>query len=125
RHPEGGFFSAQDADTDGEEGATYLWRLEEIERLLPEDTAPLVLRSYQIDEVGNFAEPGRERKSILHVKLDRDDLGRMFSLDRATVDERLERGREILLAARRARPQPGLDDKVLTSWNALAIRAFV
>src|SRR5262245_23463927 len=125
RHPEGGFYSAQDADTDGEEGKTYLWRLEEIQRLLPPKVADVLTRYYQVDEVGNFAEPGHERKSILHVRLERDDLARLFSLDRTTVDRLLESGRRELLAERRRRPQPALDDKILTSWNALVMRALV
>jgi uncharacterized protein len=125
RHPEGGFFSAQDADTDGEEGKTYLWRIEEIQSLLEPKLADVVSRYYEVDEVGNFAEPGHPRKSILNVRLSRTDLGRLFSLDSASVDALLEEGRLRLLAARRLRPQPALDDKILTSWNALTIRALV
>jgi uncharacterized protein YyaL (SSP411 family) len=125
-HPEGGFYSTQDADTDGEEGKTYLWRLEEIERLLDRDAAEIFARYYQVDEVGNFAEPGHsERKSILNVKLTRDELARLFRRPRSEVDAILERARATLLAARMQRPQPGRDEKILTSWNALAIRAFV
>jgi uncharacterized protein len=125
-HPEGGFYSTQDADTEGEEGRTYLWRKKEIERLLPPDDAAVFCRFYQVDEVGNFAEPGHhERKTILNVALDRDQLARLFRRDRAAIDESLQRSRATLLDVRRKRPQPGLDDKVLTSWNALAIRAFV
>jgi uncharacterized protein YyaL (SSP411 family) len=125
-HPEGGFFSTQDADTEGEEGKTYLWRVEEIRRLLDAEAADVVCRYYQVDELGNFAEPGHhERKSILHVKLTRDELALLFRRDRAETDALLERARRTLLAERDRRPQPGLDDKILTSWNALAIRAFV
>jgi len=125
-HPEGGFYSTQDADTDGEEGLTYLWRYEEIGRLLDEDEAAIFRRYYQVDEVGNFAEPGQTvRRSILNVKLTRDELARLFRRERADVDAVLQRARRKLLAARALRPQPGLDDKILTSWNALAIRAFV
>ena len=125
RHPEGGFFSAQDADTEGEEGKTYLWRLEEIQSLLEPKLADVVTRYYQVDEVGNFAEPGHPRKSILNVRLSRADLGRLFSLDAAAVETLLDEGRRKLLAVRRQRPQPALDDKILTSWNALTIRALV
>ncbi|MBM4242320.1 MAG: thioredoxin domain-containing protein [Deltaproteobacteria bacterium] len=124
-HPEGGLYSSQDADTEGEEGKTYLWRIEEIRQLLDPETAEIVCRYYQVDEVGNFAEPGHsDRKSILHVALTRDELGRLFRRDPSDTDAVLERGRHALLAARNQRPQPGLDDKILTSWNALAIRAF-
>ncbi len=125
-HPEGGFYSTQDADTEGEEGKTYLWRLEEIRSLLDPDAAEIVARYYQVDELGNFAEPGqRERKSILHVKLDVEQLARMFRREPAEIERILEEGRRTLLAARERRPQPGRDEKILTSWNALAIRAFV
>ena len=125
-HPEGGLYSTQDADTEGEEGKTYLWRIEEIRSLLDAETADILCRYYQVDEAGNFAEPGQhERKSILNVKLTRDELARLFGKDRTELDAILERGRRTLLDARNRRPQPGLDDKILTSWNALAIRAFV
>jgi uncharacterized protein YyaL (SSP411 family) len=125
-HPDGGFYSTQDADTEGEEGKTYLWRIEEIRSLLDPDAAEVVARYYQVDEVGNFAEPGHaERKSILHVKLSVDELARLFRREPADVQLVLSRARSVLLEARNRRPQPGRDEKVLTSWNALAIRAFV
>jgi uncharacterized protein YyaL (SSP411 family) len=126
RHPDGGFYATQDADTDGEEGLTYLWRLEEMEKLLGEEQAALLSRYYEVDAVGNFAEAGQtERKSVLHVKLSVEELAANFGLETGETRRRLEEGRKVLLAARRARPQPGRDDKVLTSWNGLAIRAFV
>lgn len=125
-HPEGGFYSTQDADTEGEEGLTYLWRLEEFPPLLGDEHAAIVARYYQVDEVGNFAEPGQtQRKSILHVKLGTDDLAKMFGKSVGEVESVLAEGRATLLAARDKRPQPGRDEKILTSWNALAIRAFV
>ncbi|MBM4270498.1 MAG: thioredoxin domain-containing protein, partial [Deltaproteobacteria bacterium] len=124
-HPDGGFYSSQDADTEGEEGKTYLWRIEEMRRILGPEHAEIVCRYYQVDEVGNFAEPGHERQSILHVKLGMDDLARLFGRDVADVQRIVDEGRALLLREREKRPQPGLDDKILTSWNALAIRAFV
>ena len=125
-HPDGGFYSTQDADTDGEEGLTYLWRLEEIQSLLDDEHAPVLARYYQVDEAGNFAEPGAtERKSILHVKLSVEEMSKLFHTDVETVQRILDEGRATLLAARRKRPQPGRDEKILASWNALAIRAFV
>ena len=124
-HADGGFFSTQDADTEGEEGLTYLWRLEEILELLGED-GEVVARAYQVDEAGNFAEPGQtERKSILHRKLTTGDLARLFRRSEDEIEQILLEGRKKLLAAREARPQPGRDEKILTSWNGLAIRAFV
>ncbi|MEW6269068.1 MAG: thioredoxin domain-containing protein [Thermodesulfobacteriota bacterium] len=125
-HPDGGFYSTQDADTEGEEGKTYLWRIEEIRALLDADAAEVVSRYYQVAEVGYFAEPGHsERKSILHVKLTTDELARLFRRGGDELEAIIESSRRKLLAARELRPQPGRDEKVLTSWNALAIRAFV
>ena len=124
--PEGGFYSTQDADTEGEEGLTYLWRLEEIESLLDEKHARVLTRYYQVDEVGNFAEPGQtERRSILHVKLSIDEIAKLQQKEPREIETLLAEGQATLLAAREKRPQPGRDEKVLTSWNALAIRAFV
>ena len=125
-HPDGGLYATQDADTEGEEGLTYLWRLEEIEALIGGENGRIIARHYQVDEAGNFAEPGQtERKSILHVKLSTAELARLFDEKPAAVEQTLEEGRATLLNARLKRPQPGRDEKVLTSWNALAIRAFV
>ncbi len=125
-HPEGGFYSTQDADTEGEEGLTYLWQLEEIRSLLDEEHARVLVRYYQVDEVGNFAEPDQtERKSILHVKLTTEEMSKLYDTDVASIERILAEGRATLLAAREKRPQPGRDEKILTSWNALAIRAFV
>jgi hypothetical protein len=125
-HPEGGFYSTQDADTEGEEGKTYLWRIEEMREILEPEAAEIVCRYYQVDEVGNFAEPGHpERRSILHVKLTTDELARLFRRERDEIEAIVDRGRRTLLEARAHRPQPGRDDKVLTSWNALAVRALV
>lgn len=125
-HADGGFFSTQDADTDGEEGLTYLWRQEEIEKILGAERAAVVCRYYQVDEVGNFAEPGQtERKSILNVKLSVEDVAKLFGDTPSEIEKILAEGRATLLAEREKRPQPGRDEKILTSWNGLAIRAFV
>ncbi len=126
RHPEGGFFSTQDADTEGEEGLTYLWTLDEIQRILGDDLAPIVSRWFQVDEYGNFAEPGSSvRRSILHVKLSLADLARVFGIDVAEAAQRIEAGRARLLAARLERIQPARDDKILASWNGLVARGLL
>jgi uncharacterized protein YyaL (SSP411 family) len=124
--PEGGFFSTRDADTDGEEGKTYLWRVEELRRVLGDERAEVVGRYYGVDEAGNFAEPGQtERESILHVALAIDELADALGRDQGEVERILDESRAILLEVRNARAQPDRDEKILTSWNALAIRAFV
>jgi uncharacterized protein len=108
RGPEGGFYSAYDADSEGEEGKFYVWTPEEIRAVLGDD-ADAVLAYYGVTEAGNF-----EGKNILHLA-DGAAAERPAGLDAA---------RAALLAARAERVWPGLDDKRLTSWNALAISAL-
>jgi uncharacterized protein YyaL (SSP411 family) len=108
RLPEGGFASAQDADTEGEEGLTYVWRHEEIVGLLPPEEAKLVLERYGVTPGGNF-----EGANVLHVERDVDD-----------PEGRLEAARRTLFAARARRPQPARDDKALAAWNGLTLSAF-
>jgi uncharacterized protein YyaL (SSP411 family) len=106
RGPEGGFYSALDADSEGEEGKFYVWTEEELRSLLGDDAEPL-LHLWGIDRGPNF-----EGQSILHVAGGAVDL------------ETLERARQTLYEARSKRVWPGLDDKRLTSWNALMISAL-
>ncbi|MBV8950110.1 MAG: thioredoxin domain-containing protein [Actinobacteria bacterium] len=106
-HAEGGFFSAEDADSEGEEGRFYVWSQRDVERITGDD-APDVIRHYGVTEGGNF-----EGANILH------------SVDRsAAPSPAVERGRAALLAARGERVRPGLDDKVLLGWNALFLRSL-
>ena len=105
RLPEGGFASAQDADTLGHEGLTYVWAIEEIERILGPDEADPVVRRFGLTEGGNF-----EGASILHVADPSAELP--------------DSAREKLLEARLHRPQPLRDDKALAGWNGLALAAF-
>jgi hypothetical protein len=116
RDPGGGFYAALDADSEGEEGRYYLWRRDQVKRLV-DDTEYLVLETlYGLDKPANF-----EGKWNLH----RYDAWRAvverLSLDRQTADAALATGRAKLLSERNTRPRPGLDDKVLTSWNGLVI----
>jgi uncharacterized protein YyaL (SSP411 family) len=113
RHPDGGFFSAEDADSEGVEGKFYLWSLAEIEALCGADT-PEVVRYFGVTAGGNFEDPHTHyRGNILHV-VDREE-------DRP---EAVTRVLPTLLAARDARVRPGLDDKVLLGWNALFLRSL-
>jgi uncharacterized protein len=108
RGPEGGFYSALDADSEGEEGRFYVWTPDQIREVLG-DAAEPVLSYYGISEGGNF-----ERSNVLHLA------------DGAAAPEppRLADARRALLEARAQRVRPGLDDKRLTSWNALALAAL-
>ncbi|HEU4943737.1 MAG TPA: thioredoxin domain-containing protein, partial [Solirubrobacterales bacterium] len=108
RGPEGGFFSALDADSEGEEGRFYVWTSEEIRDVLGETAEPIV-EYYGVTEAGNF-----EGRNVLHVA----------GGATAAAPDGLEQARRALYEARSQRLRPGLDDKRLTSWNALAIAAL-
>ncbi len=130
--PDGGFYSAQDADTHtehgGVEGLTFTWTPAEILAVLAgaglEADTDLVLRYFGVTDEGNFLDPHQPeygKRNVLHTPTPLNVLKRDLGDD---VPERLERARAILFAARQQRPQPGTDDKVLTSWNGLALAAF-
>jgi uncharacterized protein len=108
RGPEGGFYSALDADSEGEEGRFYVWTPEEIRAVLGDDVSP-VLDYYGVSESGNF-----EGRNILHLA---GGAG-------AGEPEGLDEMRRALYEARAKRVWPGLDDKRLTAWNALMIAAL-
>ncbi len=106
RQPEGGFSSAEDADSEGEEGRFYVWRIEDIEAVLSPELAPAAIEWYGVTKAGNF-----EGSNILHRPV-RGDLIR---------PPEIEQARQKLFDAREQRVRPGLDDKVLTEWNALML----
>ncbi|HSW38015.1 MAG TPA: thioredoxin domain-containing protein [Acidobacteriota bacterium] len=117
--PEGGFYSSQDADSEGEEGTFFLWTVDEIKSLLGAENARVFCRHYGVAAEGNFAG-----KNILHIP----DSGDPASGKDAGAPENLppavRRGRETLLEARNLRPKPGRDEKILTAWNGLMMRSF-
>ncbi len=117
--PEGGFYSTQDADSEGEEGKFFLWAPGEVEEVLgPEDALP-VMRYFDVTPSGNF-----EGKNILHVPRDPDVVADQLGLSVQDLEAVVARGRRQLLARREQRVRPGRDDKILTSWNGLMLRAF-
>ena len=116
RHPAGGFYSATDADSEGEEGKYFVWTPAEVSRLVDPSDVELVCRYWDISEEGNF-----EGKSIAHVTLSVEQTARMFGRTPADTAEALERARQRLLAARAGRIAPARDEKILTSWNGLMI----
>jgi uncharacterized protein YyaL (SSP411 family) len=119
-HPAGGFFSSLDADSEGREGKFYVWDLSELQSALhdPEDQR-LFFRAYAVSPEGNF-----EGKIILQRSLDNEELAHLLNLPIATVQERLTACHRQLRVVRDRRIRPNLDDKVLTAWNALTIRAL-
>ena len=119
-HPDGGFYSAEDADSEGREGAFYVWTPEQISAVLGLD-APFAMRAWGVTPEGNFEHAG---ETVLHVGASAETLAAEFGLSLAAVGERLESVRRRLFEARAQRVRPGLDDKVLTSWNGLMIGAM-
>jgi uncharacterized protein YyaL (SSP411 family) len=115
----GGFYSTQDADSEGEEGKFFVWTPEEVKALLGEEDAALFNRYFDVSPAGNF-----EGHNILHVD---DDLLAIAKLTQVTPEklaEVVERGRRILFEARERRVKPARDEKILTAWNGLMLRSF-
>jgi uncharacterized protein YyaL (SSP411 family) len=122
---EGGFYSAEDADSEGEEGKFYLWTKKEIERGLQKDS-DLAIKLFEIKAEGNYIESpkGRNGKNILHFAT---PLEKLASESNLTIDElisRLGKIRSILFKIRERRVHPSKDDKILTDWNGLMIAAL-
>jgi hypothetical protein len=125
--PRGGFHSAEDADSEGEEGRFYLWRRDEVLALLGKEEGELFAKVYEITPEGNYREEAsgrRDGRSIPHLARPLAQWAAELALEEARLRARLEAGREKLLAVRARRVRPLKDDKVLTDWNGLAIAAF-
>jgi uncharacterized protein len=118
--PKGGFYSAEDADSEGEEGKFYLWTAEELKSLLEKDEMGLSIRLFDISESGNF-EKGR---NILRQRTSIEDAALVLKVSKKELWKRLEKIREKLFLARENRVRPERDDKILTDWNGLVIAAF-
>lgn len=116
--PEGGFYSAQDADSEGEEGKFFVWSGDEVYQILGSD-AELFARRYDVTPIGNF-----DGQSILHVAEPLDSLAPAFRRSADDIAKSLGDSRRKLFEVREKRVKPGRDDKILTSWNGLAIAAF-
>ena len=117
--PSGGFYSAQDADSEGVEGKFFVWRPEEIVEVLGAQEGDIVCRYYGVTPEGNF-----EGGSILNVPSDPADFAAGAGMAPTELHALLARSRSKLLEARGRRVRPGTDDKILTAWNALMMRAF-
>ncbi|MBT3351399.1 MAG: thioredoxin domain-containing protein [Nitrospinaceae bacterium] len=114
--PEGGFYSAQDADSEGVEGKFFVWRPAEVEELLGPEDAGVFCRFYDVTEGGNF-----EGDNILHIPKAPHQFAEEEGATQQSLLEVLERSRAKLFKEREKRVKPGLDDKILTSWNGLMI----
>lgn len=118
--PESGFYSAQDADSEGEEGKFYVWSKKEIVESLGDRTvADIFCDYYGVSDGGNF-----EGKNILSIVMSLNSLSQKYGLDPNSIEQAIENGRKKLLEIRDRRTRPGTDDKILTSWNGLMISGF-
>lgn len=125
--PDGLFYSAEDADSEGAEGTFYVWTAAQIREFLPADDAALFLDAYGMTENGNWVSEATGQATganipFLPVPLDQFAAERGLALEDVTA--RLARCRETLLAARETRVRPLCDDKVLTDWNGLMVAAL-
>ncbi len=119
RSPEGGFFSSLDADSEGEEGKFYVWTAEEFRALLGDD-AGFIMDYFDVSENGNW-EHG---KNVLRITEALGEVAARHGLSEEQAMETIRRAKKKLLEARSTRVRPGLDDKILTAWNALMMEGF-
>jgi hypothetical protein len=113
----GAFYSAEDADSEGEEGKFYVWSADELRKVLDDNDFAFIETHFGVEDAGNFEEEATRKKNgqnILHLK-------NMLSVEESRLWNKL---RPILFEAREKRIRPLLDDKILTDWNGLVIAAF-
>jgi uncharacterized protein len=118
--PDGTFYSALDADSEGQEGKFYVWKEEEIDAIIPAGDLPVVREYYQVGKKGLW----EDGLNILLRDEGDAEFCRRMNISPATLRETMERTRKLLLQARSQRIRPGLDNKVLASWNALMIHGL-
>ena len=116
--PEGGFYSATDADSEGEEGKFFVWTHAEIEGVLGAE-AGIFSGFFGVTEAGNF-----EGRNILNISQKASEYAQWHGLSLDTLIDIIQRGKKTLLAEREKRVHPLLDDKVLASWNGMMLRSF-
>ncbi len=117
--PLGGFYSAEDADSEGEEGKFYVWTPQELQAVLGPERGAAFAYVYDVSATGNF-----EGRNILHLSKPIAVCAKILGCEPAALEEQLTADRAALLEARARRVRPGRDDKVLVSWNGLMIDAL-
>ena len=120
KHPDGGYYAALDADSEGEEGKYYIWTIEELKDLLGSEFK-LFAKYYNIDSKSTW----EENKFVLHKLQGNFQFAGENALNINDLNELSDSWAGTLLKARESRIRPGLDDKIITSWNALLIEGFV
>jgi uncharacterized protein YyaL (SSP411 family) len=118
--PGGGFYSSLDADSEGEEGKFYVWTKAEMEKVLGKD-AQLIVAYYNVTDGGNW----EKNKNILYRRQQDEAFAKKHGLTKEALHQRVAAAKNKLLEARSKRVRPPLDDKILTSWNALMLTGYV
>lgn len=124
---EGGFFSAEDADSEGVEGKFYLWTVPQIQKIIDKDETAAFKKVYNLEDDGNFKSQEAEvvaGSNILFLNKEIPDLARELGLTENQLQQRLEKNRKQLFKVRQNRVHPFKDDKILTDWNGLMIAAL-
>lgn len=117
--PQGGFYSTQDADSEGEEGKFFLWTPDEVKAILGKEEGEIFCAAYDVKSGGNF-----EGKSILNIPIPFEAVAQQLKLPLETLLDILQRGRARLFAQREKRVKPGRDEKIITAWNGMMLAAF-
>jgi uncharacterized protein YyaL (SSP411 family) len=119
RDPNGGFYSTQDADSEGVEGKFYVWDLAEFESVVGKEDAEILARYFNVTDYGNW-----EHQNILNVPRPPELFCKLEKISEADLEAKVAAALPKLYAAREKRIHPGRDEKILTDWNGLALRAF-
>jgi len=125
--PEGGFYSAEDADSEGEEGKFYLWSEAEITKVLGKEDAGLFKQIYSTEKDGNFDDEitGEDTgTNILHLAKPLDDQSREVGIAQNRLQKKMANDLRKLLVERETRVRPHRDDKIITAWNGMMISAL-
>jgi uncharacterized protein YyaL (SSP411 family) len=125
--PEGGFYSAEDADSEGEEGKFYTWTFDELQKVLTEDELKFVSIVYNVEEFGNYIDSVARKKNgsnILHKMKSNTELANELKINKKEFSTKMETIRHKLYTIRNKRVRPHKDDKILTDWNGMMIAAL-
>ena len=121
RSPRGGFYSTQDADSEGEEGKFYVWTRDQIKEVLGKERGTPFCSYYGVATHGNF----EGEASVLSIGSTLEKVSQLYGIPVIDLERVLEEGRQNLYAARENRVRPGRDEKIITSWNGLMISSFI
>ncbi|MFT4968275.1 MAG: hypothetical protein ACI9O4_000002 [Chitinophagales bacterium] len=116
---EGGFYSSLDADSEGEEGKFYVWQASEMDEVLGKDNE-WIKDYYNVSTSGNW-----ESNNILFITQSKEKIANKYELSIEELNSKLKKAKEVLLEERAKRIRPGLDDKILCSWNALMLNGYI